>query len=177
MLKLSELRIGNLVFDEDHTEQFVRWVTPAAVLHDSGMLSDPRFIYPIPVREEWLLKFGFHRRIVCQVCGGVEGRKECGNNEIYTEIDTEGHRGFNRIGNKTFTECNEIKKETDYFRFNRFEMFYGKSGMSGAPFFINEPSDEWSFSDGNMRPVRIKYVHQLQNLYFALTNEELKITL
>lgn len=33
----------------------------------------------------------------------------------------------------------------------------------------------WFFNIGNTFSVEIKFVHQLQNLYFALTNEELKL--
>jgi hypothetical protein len=39
---------------------------------------------------------------------------------------------------------------------------------------LKEIKKYWSF-DGNKYDVKIKYVHQLQNLYFALTGEELQL--
>jgi hypothetical protein len=39
---------------------------------------------------------------------------------------------------------------------------------------LKEIKKYWSF-DGNKYDVKIKYVHQLQNLYFALTCEELQL--
>ncbi len=89
-----------------------------------------RRLSPIPLTEEWLLKFGF--------------------------------------------EC--IGKETDY------EMFcigyiendsHEGIGSYSCSFELNK-NDDGSFHL-ELSSIDVKYVHQLQNLYFALTEEELAI--
>jgi hypothetical protein len=78
-------------------------------------------IKPIPLTEEWLLKFGF---------------------EINRQTKEE-----NNIWRRNWEE-------------GRFEV-----EQIGAGFFL------W---DNYCYGTKIKYVHQFQNLYFALTGEELK---
>ncbi len=103
-MKASELRIGNLVnycnkisvLNAELFLQLLKYTTP---------------FEPIPLTEEWLLKFGFE------------------------------HLGSSRFDFKRFT-------------------YYLYDG---------------SFYNQSSRLSTIKYVHQLQNLYFALTNEELTI--
>jgi hypothetical protein len=103
-MKASELRIGNIVrygannrvLDAELFLQLLKYTTP---------------FEPIPLTEEWLLKFGFEF--------------------------TNGY-GFKIFGNW-------LQKEDDVYFYN-----------------VN----------GNF--VQINYVHQLQNLYFVLTGEELK---
>ena len=74
-----------------------------------------RKIEPIPLTEEWLLKFGF-----------------------------------------------EKNKNSDlYFRLNNYEYFIENGIIDNGYSRMNE--------------ISVKYVHQLQNLYFALTGKELEI--
>ena len=97
-MKANELRIGNYVYDN-----------LGGVLKIKGISLDSTLshIKPIPLTEEWLLKFGLM--------------------SIKTEL------GF----------------------WNNGDAIY--------------------FSYGFEKSIELKYVHQLQNLYFALTGEELTI--
>ncbi len=98
MMKANELRIGNYVYDN-----------LGGVLKIKGISLDSTLshIKPIPLTEEWLLKFGLM--------------------SIKTEL------GF----------------------WNNGDAIY--------------------FSYGFEKSIELKYLHQLQNLYFALTGEELTI--
>ena len=123
----KELRIGNWILDHEadpkktiyyQVEEIQRLSNNKALNQTLGVTYRKGSCWtcdvePIPLTEEWLVKFGF---------------------------DNLGAYGWG-IG---------------YFhiRFRNIHKFY----------FLLEN-----------RLVRIKYVHQLQNLYFALTNEELKI--
>ena len=102
----NELRIGNLILDEDSN---IMYRVDLNFFHDlslGGFLMDD--LIPIPLTEEWLVKFGFENKT------------------------------------KTFVLNNiSIKQQT-----------------KGYFFYLS---------------IMIQYVHQLQNLYFALTGEELKI--
>tara|TARA_R110000822_G_scaffold233483_2_gene364915 strand:+ start:131 stop:478 length:348 start_codon:yes stop_codon:yes gene_type:complete len=107
-MEARELRIGNLVAfyygDEGLLAEKVNY-NDLEFIHQN-----PQLYKPIPLTEEWLLKFGFDIQLVEIVLG-----------EFYLK-KTENH--------------------FEYYCNNR---------------------------------VQIKYVHQLQNLYFALTSKELEI--
>ena len=111
-MKENELRIGNYVYPDKTSIEYIK-----VIAQD---LLNTKFLEPILLTEEWLLKFGFE------------------DNE-YT---------FDLIANKkklSFTWSSRIVS-TGY-----------RKGLS-------------------MKKYRhIEYVHQLQNLYFALTNKELTI--
>jgi hypothetical protein len=111
-MKVSELRLRNLVFDN-----------LGGILKIIGIKeeSDLSHLRPIPLTEEWLLKFGFK-----------VNRQTKEENNIWRCYWTEGHFEIEQI----------------------------------IGFFL------W---DNNCYGTKIKYVHQLQNLYFALTGEELII--
>ena len=86
-------------------------------------------IKPIPLTEEWFLKFGFESVL----------------------------KGYNYL---------TIRKTSLYVYIND----NGESGICIEDLDNNlTQEEELCFS------IKIKYVHQLQNLYFALTNEELTI--
>ena len=117
-MKASELRIGNLV----KAQPFEGIITvfnndKCVVKHKSGivkyLIED---LEPIPLTEEWLLKFGFEKQ------HNEEDFDYWFKNDFSNDIIWEHSEGF----------CHNLN--------------YGGD---------------------------IKYVHQLQNLYFALTNEEL----
>jgi hypothetical protein len=122
-MKASELRIGNLV---EYKNQYINvsGIGPFGIQSEGkeyliiAKFSTPD-IQPIPLTEEWLLKFGFKWKGLIS-----KGR--------YLTI---------------FTPC-------------------GK-----ALFF----KDNYFIFSGVTIETQIKYVHQMQNLYFALTGEELTL--
>lgn len=100
-MKANELRTGNYVYD-----------TLGKV--NTYIVKEPHNqVKPIPLTEEWLLKFGFER-------SGLYNVKD----EVYV---------------------------------------YDEYGLTDTGF-------EYRF---NYTQIKLKYVHQLQNLYFALTGKEL----
>lgn len=115
-MKATELRIGNFIF-------LGKRVLKIEPNHISNLYYDKeteKLVSPIPLTEEWLLKFGFYDWIDV-LDGSFNWKKGYVNLSVYEII------GF----------C-------------------------------------FNYDDGN-EYINIKYVHQLQNLYFALTGEELKI--
>lgn len=107
-MKANELRIGNWV---DYKGNNVQWDNTDFVDGTACRISNPT-----PLTEEWLLKFGFKKKI--------DGK-------------------------------------------------WVKYGL----LFIKDPDDSWYPELGGddwQHFVYVEYVHQLQNLYFSLTGEELK---
>jgi hypothetical protein len=119
-MKANELRIGNLIYYSD--KQTTCSVTDITISH---IYEGAMAAYPIPLTEEWLLKFGFRIRDV-----------------------------------KT------AKKHVFYSQFK--EHAYGFSRCR-----IVLGAESRVLLGGTVIPC--SYVHQLQNLYFALTGEELTI--
>ena len=116
-MKTNELRIGNWVFDSDQLEEFT--IESDTLFDESDGDCMEKHIKPIPLTEEWLIKFGFR------------------NN--YKQIDLLNWGfwcGFHNDGD--------------------WVIYQG---------FHNVKQEMCSIDD----------VHELQNLYFALTNEELKL--
>ena len=114
-MKQTELRIGNYVMND----RIVNTVTSIGkrsigqiTTQGNDILSRTELIKPIPITEEWLIKFGFEKRT------------------------PDGY-------------------------------YFDKGRMS-----INLPDVYYKI---NFTLVKIYYIHQLQNLYFALTNKELTI--
>jgi hypothetical protein len=114
-MKASELRCGNWVC--------IHSIELQMCIDDFNFRED--FFIPIPLTEEWLLKFGF-------------------------------------------------KKDLDgSFVFGLLSMFKDKRLKQNV--YIYTESTQ-SLSDGQwvvINDLKLQYVHQLQNLYFALTGEEL----
>jgi hypothetical protein len=127
-MKINELRIG----DWYKSVKFGDAVKcDLSDLYDlcaksDGAYNDPpidEMFEPIPLTEEWLLKFGFEKILKYYALG------------IHQEL------------------FSGLMK----FRFDRL-------------------LQKWIFSIGTYKDItRVKYVHQLQNLYFALTGNELTI--
>ena len=118
-MEANELRIGNWVrWDyEESSEGNVYPVEYGYELDD--IKNNPNIVKPIPLSEEWLLKFGFN-------------------------------------------------KVSDIWE------FWKNSGWDLRQHKLE--NKWWLFYNGqDLDCVRIDYVHQLQNLYFALTGEELTI--
>jgi hypothetical protein len=116
-MKANELRIGNFVMRPNFPNyEVVDWKLIAKIAQV------PDWYIPIPLTEEWLLKFGFEKDKI--------------NSSIYPNYNFNGFGLFNSIG---------VPWEWDLVR--------------GSNYIRN----------------KIQYVHQLQNLYFALTGQELII--
>jgi hypothetical protein len=88
-------------------------------------------LQPIPLTEEWLLKFGFKRR------------------------KYENSYWFEKSKNKLLFLSNDINPN------------------KGCAY--STKLDHIFLHDGPSNIKKVKYVHQLQNLYFALTGNELKL--
>ena len=121
-MKAQELRIGNWV-QFRHTETPVRVTLGDFVReYNDEHLEDYE---PIPLTEEWLIKFGFEPN------GGIHFR-------------TIRQSAYIAIGND------------------------GSCGLYNSLSHFNRGSSYNQLID-------VEHVHQLQNLYFALTDEELTI--
>ncbi len=124
MIDTKQLRRGNIVCHSANHECIVDFIYPYSV----QVLKDERYLdadglYPIPLTEEWLLKFGF----------------DDFGNEFRFSVKSAQYK---------------ICKQDDWW-------FIGISPDSKQTVYF-----AW----------HIYCVHQLQNLYFALTNTELTIT-
>jgi hypothetical protein len=117
-MKASELRIGNKFYLPNSEIGTISY-------HEIRLLvvslEKPNY-KPIPLTEEWLLKFGFE---------------------------------INR----------QTKEENNIWRCYSEEGFFEVEQI-GSSFFLD---------DNHCYGTKINYVHQLQNLYFALTGEELVV--
>jgi len=125
-MKASELRLGNWV---EQPNDGVTRVT--AVLNDLQIKTETGYVdkycRPIPLTEEWLLKFGF---------------KQCGYEGLFW--------CHNKLKGLEFAGINWADSEFPEYQFLNYRI--------GEEIY------------------RVQYVHQLQNLYFALTGEELELT-
>ena len=117
-MKASELRIGNLIFTHKEEIIVVKGIdTEGLILFKEDQNIFDFKCKPIPLTEEWLLKFGF--------------KKDLGN-DLYLDSTS-----------------------TSFFIWqnNRVELLDDKNNICIS---------------------HCEYVHQLQNLFFALSGEELK---
>jgi hypothetical protein len=123
-LKSSELRIGNFLrAKKDYHNQFHGNGIVSSIEQTKFVILDHypgKWFEPIPLTEEWLLKFGFefHTNANCQ-------------NFYYA---------------KDAFICIRADEDFEWFRYYNGDFYH-----------------------------ELKYVHQLQNLYFALTGEELTL--
>ncbi len=134
MIKVNELRIGNLILLKNEFRNQIREIDfdEFKCIHSFDKetyegceeFEENSPYYPIPLSEEWLVKFGFEL-----------------NKTGYTKIQWMFGRHFNIIVNE--------KKE----------FLLGYSFLIEKPMYIGV----------------LTYVHQLQNIYFALTGEELTL--
>jgi hypothetical protein len=120
MIQANELRLGNLILKNNEIYEISSLFF--VDLHDGTIrenYNNSYIIEPIPLTEEWILKFGL--------------KKTKYKSDIIYDFG---------LQNSTYITID--KNDLSYFMW-----------------------DEYLTS--------IKYVHQLQNLYFALTNNELEI--
>jgi hypothetical protein len=124
-MKATDLRIGNLVNYKivDKLDERKEWFEPCEIDAIDLQVIDSDY-QPIPLTEEWLLKFGFN----------IYHDPET----IYYEIT------FDKIANYKF-----------YL-----------SRKKGFPIF---------YYRNDFLTTQIHSIHSLQNLYFAITNEELTL--
>ena len=126
----NELRIGNLVLDEDGevlpvVNIMTESIFGSIVSHNRTLFSDVSSIKGIPLTGEWMIKFGFDN-----------------HNEQFS-IKTGWYYGLGQVKKQTSLKIKHTKANN---------------------YFVISPANG---------SIYIKYVHQLQNLYFALTGEEL----
>ncbi len=150
-MKAQELKIGNLIYKKIHKKDTPLEVVEVLSIDGSFDVLDVKNIggyiteqcplkdfEPIPLTEEWLLKFGFK----------VKDRKSNLDTDIFYI--------------PTF--------EIDYCLFYAdFRLDYG--------LYVEYTDSPFPEDDEKLYPITfgIKYVHQLQNLLYSLTGEELTI--
>jgi hypothetical protein len=127
-MKANELRIGNWYYTNDGKPEQIDG-HGISQFQDGEVLGEVNdFIKPIPLTEEWLLRFGF-----------TKGYTKWGYNIPDWMFDITAFIGIGLNGNKQWFNLYCVNGET-------------KQVIQS-----------------------IYYVHQLQNLYFALTGQELEI--
>jgi len=144
-MKANELRIGNYIScwiksrENDFKDYQIEEIGKTCidnkyyvVIDDSFCVNSETGIAPIPLTEEWLIKFGF--------------KTEQKNKSLF------------------IIKCDEYVMRVSVNTFS--------GNLENSPFLFVSVLTGYA-----SRPVTIfyKYVHQLQNLYFALTGKELKI--
>ena len=129
-MKANELRIGNYILLKGFTKPTQVWII------DTTETSTKTTASPIPLTEDWLLKFGFN-------------------------LDKDKWYSI-----KYFTDCNESTEQMCV----SINLVSNRCAVFDA---IEETDMVNILSYPIFTANRIYYVHQLQNLYFALTGEEL----
>lgn len=144
-MKANELRIGNWVYSTSHKQN----VRIKLLDIDREILNTE----PIPLTEEWLLKFGFVLR-------------EESFHKFPTVRDTfDKTRIVERIDKKYFI----YDEDVDDWRTFCAEVILDPKTLKIRAIGVSEIKNKFIVA-GN-----IESVHQLQNLFFALTGEELEI--
>lgn len=136
-MEALELRIGNLI-ELKHTNNPLKI---AEILKDSVSIAPQRespwqqipfeYVVPIPLTEEWLMKFSFNKQYFPNPFEDEEPKLNKDGTRYYHWV----HGLFNM----------EIQSNGEIW----FEVYN--------------------------HYIHVKYVHQLQNLYFALSEQELKL--
>lgn len=142
-MKANELRIGN----------FVKYLT---LNGNSEILANGIYLFElgelklheIPLTEEWLLKFGFKKCLFF-------------TKDVYTHENNTAHTSYRIDG----YDCNIFLKDL----INSLERQIMRNDIVGGHGF----NVHAEFKENNCHIATIYYVHQLQNLYFALQGEEL----
>lgn len=124
-MEAKELRIGNFITSKSSSTYWEVNVDDLKHIEDN-----PDHYEPIPLTEEWLLKFGFEKS----------------DSDYQIQIQKDDKKG-----------------NTDYW-------IYVDSGFDNE---TNKFKVQILCQEGCWLSLKTEYVHQLQNLYFALTGEEL----
>ena len=109
-------------------------------------------------------------RVETQECTDFNGNDEF--NVIIEHIDKNIGYYESKINPIPLTE--EWLKKFGFTR-EEFRGNIGKYRVFKKGLFVYNSNSKWWYNDRQL-PNHIKYIHQLQNLYFALTNEELIYT-
>jgi hypothetical protein len=144
-MEIKELKIGNCLHYKNTND-----IAIVELIHkkhfdcrdEYGSFTPNGNYQPIPLTEEWLLKFGF---------------KKHGAYEFYFDI-------LNYETSNFFDEHIE-KTNLQFYIYNEHKI--------EVKIDIDATNVEGEFEGKTLFLKHIQYVHQLQNLYFALTNEEL----
>lgn len=128
MIESEDLRIGNIVLDEDGEQQVILGFTWNFVHFKSGLYDPYDRIYGVPITPELLLKAGF------------ESDDEKSN--IY----------FIQVGNLLYLE---------------YDVKFKSFSITPETWRGGSACDIWK---------NITFLHELQNLFYFLSNEDLKIT-
>lgn len=131
-MKANELRIGNLIQELDYTIIQLDYDIIYELIEGIKELD---YYEPIPLTEEWLLKFGFTNYEWCDDCAFIK---------IHG-----GHLMARLLKGKWILTKTRVTKDRDGHMTNGHDKI--------------------------VKDDLIKHVHQLQNLYFSLTGEELEI--
>lgn len=155
MVNASELRIGNLlnpVANSIVLSQEVHTVEPTTLMILLGQI-DSRGItfHPIPLTEEWLIKFGFEKQ---------PKKIRHGNGQDWTPEYPQTHT----------IDFVRQTKDIDCPCIITYETFYWVNKDGGIEVDNETVSSNLLIGWGGFA-----YVHKLQNLFFALTGEELTI--
>jgi len=160
-MKSNELRVGNIV-RQPTTEcalKYKEYSIQIAHLLFADMLN------PVPITKEWLIKLGAKEQIVCHTCAKINTSKlcykgqDCGDTQFQRQAEING----------LYSDCKELKEKTGHFDLFGFNLFKGKTIQHWSR------EDSWNFTNLSWNlNLTVNYVHELQNLYFALTGKELE---
>jgi hypothetical protein len=143
-MKANELRIGNYV-NEWWSADKKYHVDKIDIDLLRGIIEDWTECQPIPLTEEWLLKFGFEH---------LENKSEHFNEQIFLK-DVEDNGNIKTITVKILSSGYQPVTKYEVLLTNEYR--WGEQ-LVGRVYWKDD-----------------LYVHQLQNLYFALTGEELTL--
>lgn len=140
-MKANELRIGNWfipisVMNLEQTPTQLTLMMMAQLCHLPN--GEAVNFTPIPLTEEWLLKFGFEN----------------------------GNMSF-QFHKKNICVCLEYTTYRVYHISNGWNI-----NLAGE---LDDKISIWDIKENSSVIFNLKYVHQLQNLYYCLTGEELKL--
>lgn len=142
-MKAQDLRIGNIVFCEDHATKYSSIVSISeseigcrSISNRGGFFTgtdDANKIQPIPLTEEWLVKIGFEAKNYF---------------DSYSDMDK-----------NILTKCYLLKEKELLFALKEDGYYLIMEGEYGLEYVS----------------IAITSIHQLQNLFYSLTGEELTI--
>jgi hypothetical protein len=141
-MKANELRLGNHIQMNIGGEIITTKVRVQTLI---TMLLNETEYQPIPLTEEWLLKFGFEH---------LENKSEHFNEQIFLK-DVEDNGNIKTITVKILSSGYQPVTKYEVLLTNEYR--WGEQ-LVGRVYWKDD-----------------LYVHQLQNLYFALTGEELTL--
>jgi hypothetical protein len=146
MIAANELRIGNWYISTKWQKPVRCELSDIVDIYDRNMGAEDKYapveevFQPLPLTEEWLLKFGFEKE---------------------DSTPSKGHGNYYSMG-----IC-DYKYSFAYAGFRKDWGFYNS---------YTDAADDKDNNRFDFISCGIQSVHQLQNLFFALTGEELTIT-